>query len=299
MARKTTAGAAPSPSAPAVDLNLTPEEQAFLAQEALGFKLPSDIPDVSGPKLVDRIPGTVFMSADEVQAAALKQQEEDAQDEIFKTAILVVPFTFCFLLMDILIHQQYGRQPAVWEELGRLATTVPRTSLPAARVPFRRGTDLQPLRLQSSRDSSSTVSRFGKQVESREGDTHSICDLRLPGNRHTKSWLTQALLFGLGVLAGSRLIWVINKSGWLVVIQQVCLALSEQSGSLESVGLTLLRLLPDPPSSLRHSAPFGSSPSPSPGSTWPSADSWPSLPLRGGRVSASVCEGRKKGAKKK
>lgn len=159
MARKTTAGAASSPSAPAVDLNLTPEEQAFLAQEALGFKLPSDIPDVSGPKLVDRIPGTVFMSADEVQAAALKQQEEDAQDEIFKTAILVVPFTFCFLLMDILIHQQYGRQPAFLEELGRLATTVPRTSLPTARVPFRRGTDLQPLRLQSSRDSSSTVSR--------------------------------------------------------------------------------------------------------------------------------------------
>lgn len=158
MARKTAAAASSSP-APAVDLNLTPEEQAFFAREAFGTKLPSDVPDVSGPKLVDRIPGTVFMSADEVQAAALKQQEQDAQDEIFKTAILVVPFTFCFLLMDILIHQQYGRQPAVWDELGRLATTVPRKFRPAARVPFRRVTDLQPLRLQSSRDSSSTVSR--------------------------------------------------------------------------------------------------------------------------------------------
>lgn len=59
------------------------------------------------------------------------------------------------------------------------------------------------------------------QGESREAGTDSIRDLWLSGNRHTKSWLTQALLFGLGVLAGSRLIWVINKSGWLVVIQQV------------------------------------------------------------------------------
>lgn len=77
-----------------VDLNLTEEEQAFLAREALGSLPPSEVPDVAGPKLVDAIPETVFMTADDVRAAARRQKEEQGADEIFKAAILVRP-TLC------------------------------------------------------------------------------------------------------------------------------------------------------------------------------------------------------------
>ncbi|KAK6909697.1 hypothetical protein L486_00656 [Kwoniella mangroviensis CBS 10435] len=40
-----------------------------------------------------------------------EQQEEDGDDEIFNTLILVVPFTFLYLLLDILVHLQYNHRP--------------------------------------------------------------------------------------------------------------------------------------------------------------------------------------------
>jgi hypothetical protein len=83
-----------SPDLGPVDLNLTEEEQAFLAREALGSLPPSEVPDVAGPKLVDAIPETIFMSADDVRAAARRQEEEEGEDEIFKAAILVRPLSF-------------------------------------------------------------------------------------------------------------------------------------------------------------------------------------------------------------
>lgn len=101
MARKTESKAAAaaahdsspwSPELEPADLNLTEDEQAFLAREALGTLAPSDVPELPGRKLVDAIPETVFLSADQVRTAAREQDEQQqGGDEIFRAAILVRP----------------------------------------------------------------------------------------------------------------------------------------------------------------------------------------------------------------
>ncbi|EGO03399.1 hypothetical protein SERLA73DRAFT_174865 [Serpula lacrymans var. lacrymans S7.3] len=58
-----------------------------------------------------------------------EEEETPLADEIFSAAILIMPFTFFFLLMDILIHQQYARQPGFKELAGRLANNIPILSL--------------------------------------------------------------------------------------------------------------------------------------------------------------------------
>ncbi|KAL1734272.1 hypothetical protein EV714DRAFT_234159 [Schizophyllum commune] len=46
-------------------------------------------------------------------------------EEIFQTASLLIPFTFCLVLMDVLIHQQYGQEARLWDILDRLVSAVP------------------------------------------------------------------------------------------------------------------------------------------------------------------------------
>ncbi|KAL1709240.1 hypothetical protein EV121DRAFT_286882 [Schizophyllum commune] len=46
-------------------------------------------------------------------------------EEIFQTASLLIPFTFCLVLMDVLIYQQYGQEAGLWDILDRLVSAVP------------------------------------------------------------------------------------------------------------------------------------------------------------------------------
>ncbi|KAF8627227.1 hypothetical protein AX15_004465 [Amanita polypyramis BW_CC] len=56
--------------------------------------------------------------------------EDDSEDlslgdEILNVAFLLIPFSFLLLMMDILIHFQYGKDPPLWELGERMLTGVP------------------------------------------------------------------------------------------------------------------------------------------------------------------------------
>ncbi|KAG2135918.1 uncharacterized protein EDB93DRAFT_796751 [Suillus bovinus] len=50
-------------------------------------------------------------------------------DEIFNAVVFIMPLTFFLIMMDILIHQQYARQPTASEIAGRLLTNFPILSI--------------------------------------------------------------------------------------------------------------------------------------------------------------------------
>ncbi|WVW84128.1 hypothetical protein I302_106157 [Kwoniella bestiolae CBS 10118] len=88
--------------------------------------------------------------------------EEEEDDEIFNTLIVAVPFTFLYLLLDILVHLQYNHRP---------------------------------------------------------GTEHLVrgCVVALPTNRHANHWITNSFLISSSIIAGCRLIWLVNKASWSVV----------------------------------------------------------------------------------
>ncbi|KAK2466147.1 hypothetical protein APHAL10511_001789 [Amanita phalloides] len=49
--------------------------------------------------------------------------------EYFDAAFLIIPFSFLLLMMDILVHHQYGKEPPVWELGERTITRVPILSI--------------------------------------------------------------------------------------------------------------------------------------------------------------------------
>jgi len=57
--------------------------------------------------------------------AADIEKEYDLADEIFSAITMIIPFTFCFLLFEILIHFQYGKKPTVGELSGKVLPNVP------------------------------------------------------------------------------------------------------------------------------------------------------------------------------
>ncbi|WVR06862.1 hypothetical protein IAU60_003898 [Kwoniella sp. DSM 27419] len=77
-------------------------------------------------------PGDVFPEAldDELNQGHghVHVRDEDGEvveDEVFNTLIYSVPFTFLYLLLDILVHLQYSHRPS-WETLGtHLLTAAP------------------------------------------------------------------------------------------------------------------------------------------------------------------------------
>ncbi|KAL4075934.1 hypothetical protein J3A83DRAFT_4157339 [Scleroderma citrinum] len=50
-------------------------------------------------------------------------------EEIFDASVIIMPMTFFLIMMEILIHHQYGRQPTLGEVAQKLLTTVPIMSI--------------------------------------------------------------------------------------------------------------------------------------------------------------------------
>ncbi|KAH7922457.1 hypothetical protein BV22DRAFT_1017229 [Leucogyrophana mollusca] len=102
-------------------------------------------------------------------------------DEIFSAVILLIPFSFFLLLMDILIHQQYAKRPSAGEFAEHLINSVP--------ILF--------------------IFIFYSQ---------SICCLA-PA-RYKANTRMQIALFLLSLGVGPRMIWLINRGSWLVNMRQ-------------------------------------------------------------------------------
>ncbi|KAG8748518.1 hypothetical protein FRC10_003651 [Ceratobasidium sp. 414] len=66
-----------------------------------------------------------------LQLAQKDSEEDDIQplaDSILNTAILAIPLSFLYILLDILVQQQYAQQPTIREEFGRIIANVPSKS---------------------------------------------------------------------------------------------------------------------------------------------------------------------------
>ncbi|KAL1681632.1 hypothetical protein EV122DRAFT_249848 [Schizophyllum commune] len=69
-------------------------------------------------------PGAASLAADS-ETTPDDNEPTPFAEEIFQTASLLIPFTFCLVLMDVLIHQQYGQEARLWDILDRLVSAVP------------------------------------------------------------------------------------------------------------------------------------------------------------------------------
>ena len=49
----------------------------------------------------------------------------------------------------------------------------------------------------------------------------SVAEIKLAANRYEKHWITNPLLMTTSILAGSRLVWLMNKANWRMVTEQV------------------------------------------------------------------------------
>ncbi|PCH41182.1 hypothetical protein WOLCODRAFT_137238 [Wolfiporia cocos MD-104 SS10] len=107
------------------------------------------------------------------------QDEDEGQDEvtfaeeIFDATLFIIPMSFLLLLMEILVHWQYGKRPT-YEALGdRMISGVPILSL-----------------------------------------------FIFYSNRYKRHRTMQFIFFLLCLAAAPRLIWIINRASWRVVMKQ-------------------------------------------------------------------------------
>ncbi|CAE6449640.1 unnamed protein product [Rhizoctonia solani] len=94
-------------------------------------------------------------------------------DSILDTAIMAIPLSTLYIVLDLLVQQQYAQQPTFKEELGRVVTNVPILFI-----------------------------------------------LIHYTNKHKATPLAQLMLFLTAILAGPRMIWLVNKGSWLHVTRQ-------------------------------------------------------------------------------
>ncbi|KAI0649985.1 hypothetical protein C8Q79DRAFT_941816 [Trametes meyenii] len=131
----------------------------------------------------------------EKQGAA-EDEDEDYEisplaDEIFRAIYLVIPMSFMLLLMEILVHYQYGRKPPFDALRDRMLPGVPSTY--------------------SAVSTSSLLTARATLV---------IAVFVFYTNRYKADKRMQAALFWLSVASGTRMVWLLNRGNWLTVMQQ-------------------------------------------------------------------------------
>ncbi|KAG6813490.1 hypothetical protein H0H92_010515 [Tricholoma furcatifolium] len=114
----------------------------------------------------------------------IAEEEEDAPlaEEIFNATVFIIPMSFLLLLMEILIHFQYGKHPTLKDLVDRMVPGVP-ISVPGF-APY-------------------------------SGPLYPH-----PAMRYKSQRSMQFFLFVLGALSGSRMIYLLNRGPWLVNMKQ-------------------------------------------------------------------------------
>ncbi|KAJ1311061.1 hypothetical protein OPQ81_009565 [Rhizoctonia solani] len=102
-----------------------------------------------------------------------EEQLSPLADSILDTAIMAIPLSTLYIVLDLLVQQQYAQQPTLKEELGRVVTNVPILFI-----------------------------------------------LIHYTNKRKATPIAQLMLFLTAVLAGPRMIWLVNKGSWLRVTRQ-------------------------------------------------------------------------------
>ncbi|KAI9639332.1 uncharacterized protein MKK02DRAFT_39631 [Dioszegia hungarica] len=99
---------------------------------------PSTLPSSSAAPLIPPSPDGEYRQAsptpseiDELLRAGgvvpepADERERDIWDEVFDTAILTIPFSFLYLLLDILVYMQYSFKPKTADIVAHMARAVP------------------------------------------------------------------------------------------------------------------------------------------------------------------------------
>ncbi|KAL0949735.1 hypothetical protein HGRIS_009775 [Hohenbuehelia grisea] len=84
-----------------------------------------DIPDEEKWRMINAT--GILKRAAEVSPGVHEREEEEQTlgDEIFDALLLIIPFSFLLMLMEILIHHQYGRRVSVQAILDRMLPSIP------------------------------------------------------------------------------------------------------------------------------------------------------------------------------
>lgn len=77
-----------------------------------------------------KVGNSIDQPSDEMNAETLyKDSESDSMpphiEKALDLVIWCIPFSFLYLMLDIMIHQQYAQHPTALEELGRAAANIP------------------------------------------------------------------------------------------------------------------------------------------------------------------------------
>ncbi|KAI0307341.1 hypothetical protein B0F90DRAFT_557364 [Multifurca ochricompacta] len=129
-----------------------------------------------------------------ISPQAIPDSDDDGEyplaEEIFAATTLLIPMSFLLLMMYILIHFQYGQQPS-WDIIAnKMLSSVP----------------ILAVFIFYSEDDYLVLSP--------------VCSDKFPANRHKYTRWAQASFFVLSVASGTRMIYQVNYSNWLVNMQQ-------------------------------------------------------------------------------
>ncbi|EUC65340.1 transmembrane protein, putative [Rhizoctonia solani AG-3 Rhs1AP] len=141
-------------------------------EDELGIPLtrPSDLGEIPHDEQMRLIKDTGIL--DQLPAKNAEQLAPLA-DSILDTGIIAIPLSTLYIVLDLLVQQQYAQQPTIKEEFGRVITNVP-----------------------------------------------ILCILIHYTNKRKATPTAQLLLFLTAILAGPRMIWLVNKGSWLRVTRQ-------------------------------------------------------------------------------
>jgi len=139
-------------------------------------KSPSNQPEISEEeqwRIINETGLLKQMKTSPPTAQVQEQVETPFAEEILNAMLLIAPFTFLLVMMDVVVHQQYAQKADLKVIVERLVSALPILSI-----------------------------------------------FIYYTNKHKGNWRAKYLFFALSLAVGPRLVWVVNRAAWGVVMQQ-------------------------------------------------------------------------------
>ncbi|KAG8713355.1 hypothetical protein FRC11_012481 [Ceratobasidium sp. 423] len=155
-----------------IEVEPEPDHDNYTIEDEFGIPLkrPSQLGEIPQDEQMRLIKDTGILDR---LPAEKEEQLSPLADSILDTAIMAIPLSTLYIVLDLLVQQQYAQQPTVKEELGRVVTNVP-----------------------------------------------ILFVLIHYTNKYKATPIAQFMLFLTAILAGPRMIWLVNKGSWLRVTRQ-------------------------------------------------------------------------------
>ncbi|RSH88920.1 hypothetical protein EHS25_002582 [Saitozyma podzolica] len=103
------------------------DTSSLRSRSNIPLKSPSTVRDSSASPLLHVIPPKGAAATGDTVAE--DETSPEFWDEVFDSLILTVPFSFLYLLLDILVHLQFQHRPTTWGLAERMSKAVPTLGL--------------------------------------------------------------------------------------------------------------------------------------------------------------------------